>query len=45
MKSTRALVVGLSLALLGPAIGSRMPVTLLRRGALVDVVITPTELD
>ncbi|HZM81731.1 MAG TPA: trypsin-like peptidase domain-containing protein [Candidatus Limnocylindrales bacterium] len=31
--------------MLGPAIGSRMPVTLLRRGALVDVVITPTELN
>jgi S1-C subfamily serine protease len=30
--------------MLGPAIGSRLPVTLLRRGALVDVVITPTEL-
>ena len=30
--------------MLGPAIGSRLPVTMLRRGALVDVVITPTEL-
>ncbi|HEX6686031.1 MAG TPA: trypsin-like peptidase domain-containing protein [Candidatus Limnocylindrales bacterium] len=31
--------------MLGRAIGSRMPVTLLRKGALVDVVITPTELN
>jgi S1-C subfamily serine protease len=31
--------------MLGPAIGSRMPVTLLRRGAFVDVVIIPAELD
>jgi S1-C subfamily serine protease len=31
--------------MLGPAIGSRMPVTLLRKGALVDVVITPAELN
>ncbi|WP_117210047.1 S1C family serine protease [Allorhizocola rhizosphaerae] len=31
--------------MLGPAIGSRLPVTLLRRGAFVDVVITPAELD
>lgn len=28
----------------GQAIGSRLPATLLRRGALVDVVITPSEL-
>jgi S1-C subfamily serine protease len=31
--------------MLGPAIGSRMSVTLLRRGAFVDVVIIPAELD
>jgi hypothetical protein len=31
--------------MLGPAIGSRMPVTLLRKGALVDVVVTPAELN
>jgi S1-C subfamily serine protease len=31
--------------MLGHAIGGRLPVTLLRRGALVDVVITPAELD
>jgi len=31
--------------MLGPAIGTRMPVTLLRKGALVDVVITPAELN
>lgn len=31
--------------MLGPAIGSRLPVTLLRRGAFVDVVVTPAELD
>jgi S1-C subfamily serine protease len=30
---------------LGPAIGTRLPLTLLRRGALVDVVAIPTELD
>ncbi|HCT78952.1 MAG TPA: peptidase S1 [Micromonosporaceae bacterium] len=30
--------------MLGPAIGSRLSITLLRRGALVDVVVTPTEL-
>ncbi len=30
--------------MLGPAIGSRMPVTLLRRGAFVDVVVVPAEL-
>ncbi|GLH98020.1 S1C family serine protease [Phytohabitans aurantiacus] len=31
--------------MLGPAIGTRMPVTLLRRGALVDVVTVPAELN
>jgi S1-C subfamily serine protease len=31
--------------MLGPAIGSRMPITLLRQGALVDVVAIPAELD
>jgi S1-C subfamily serine protease len=30
--------------MLGPAIGARLPVTVLRRGALVDVVTVPTEL-
>jgi S1-C subfamily serine protease len=30
--------------MLGPAIGSRLPLTLLRRGALVDVVAVPEEL-
>ncbi|MBB4931575.1 S1-C subfamily serine protease [Lipingzhangella halophila] len=30
--------------MLGPAIGSRLPITLLRRGALVDVVVIPSEL-
>ena len=30
--------------MLGPAIGTRLPVTLLRRGALVDVVTVPVEL-
>ncbi|MCW6008406.1 trypsin-like peptidase domain-containing protein [Micromonospora sp. CPCC 205371] len=30
--------------MLGPAIGTRMPVTLLRRGAFVDVVTVPAEL-
>ncbi|WP_269082782.1 hypothetical protein [Allosalinactinospora lopnorensis] len=30
--------------MLGPAIGSRLPITLLRRGALVDVVAIPAEL-
>lgn len=30
--------------MLGPAIGNRLSITLLRRGALVDVVVTPTEL-
>ena len=31
--------------MLGPAIGTRLPVTALRRGALVDVVAVPTPLD
>jgi S1-C subfamily serine protease len=31
--------------MLGPAIGSRLPVTVLRRGAFVDVVTVPTELN
>ena len=30
--------------MLGPAIGTRLPVTVLRKGALVDVVAVPTEL-
>jgi S1-C subfamily serine protease len=30
--------------MLGPAIGTRMPVTVLRRGAFVDVVTVPAEL-
>jgi S1-C subfamily serine protease len=30
--------------MLGPAIGVRLPITVLRRGALVDVVAVPTEL-
>jgi S1-C subfamily serine protease len=30
--------------MLGPAIGTRLPVTLLRRGAFVDVVVVPAEL-
>lgn len=30
--------------MLGPAIGTRLPITLLRRDALVDVVVVPTEL-
>jgi hypothetical protein len=30
--------------MLGPAIGSRLPVTVLRRGALVDVVAVPAPL-
>lgn len=30
--------------MLGPAIGTRLPVTLLRKGALVDVVAVPAEL-
>ena len=30
--------------MLGPAIGSRLPITLLRRGAFVDVVTVPAEL-
>ncbi len=31
--------------MLGPAVGSRLPMTLLRRGAFVDVVVIPAELD
>ena len=31
--------------MLGSAIGSRLPVTVLRRGAFVDVVAVPTPLD
>ena len=30
--------------MLGPAIGNRLPLTVLRRGALVDVIAVPTEL-
>ncbi|HET8683018.1 MAG TPA: trypsin-like peptidase domain-containing protein [Micromonosporaceae bacterium] len=30
--------------MLGPAIGTRLPITVLRRGAFVDVVAVPTEL-
>jgi S1-C subfamily serine protease len=30
--------------MLGPAIGTRLPVTVLRKGALVDVVTVPAEL-
>ncbi|MFI2714493.1 hypothetical protein ACH495_30670 [Micromonospora sp. NPDC018662] len=30
--------------MLGPAIGARLPVALLRTGAYVDVVAVPTEL-
>jgi S1-C subfamily serine protease len=30
--------------MLGPAIGTRLPVTVLRKGALVDVVTIPAEL-
>jgi hypothetical protein len=30
--------------MLGPAIGARMPVTVLRRGAFVDVITVPAEL-
>ena len=35
---------GLQRLMLGPAIGVRLPVTVLRKGALVDVVAVPTEL-
>ncbi|MFC0526279.1 S1C family serine protease [Phytohabitans kaempferiae] len=31
--------------MLGPAIGTRLPLTVLRKGALVDVVTVPAELD
>ena len=30
--------------MLGPAIGARLPLTVLRRGAFVDVVAVPAEL-
>jgi S1-C subfamily serine protease len=30
--------------MLGPAIGTRLPITVLRKGALVDVVAVPAEL-
>jgi S1-C subfamily serine protease len=30
--------------MLGPAIGTRLPITVLRRGAFVDVVAVPAEL-
>ena len=30
--------------MLGPAIGTRLPITVLRRGAYVDVVAVPAEL-
>ena len=35
---------GLQRLMLGPAIGTRLPVTVLRRGAFVDVIAVPTEL-
>ncbi|MFF0367213.1 S1C family serine protease [Micromonospora sp. NPDC005087] len=35
---------GLQRLMLGPAIGVRLPVTVLRKGAFVDVVAVPTEL-
>ncbi|MFG1828448.1 S1C family serine protease [Micromonospora chersina] len=35
---------GLQQLMLGPAIGARLPVTVLRRGAFVDVIAVPTEL-
>jgi S1-C subfamily serine protease len=35
---------GLQRLMLGPAIGTRLPVTLLRRGAFVDVIAVPAEL-
>ncbi|MET8835005.1 trypsin-like peptidase domain-containing protein [Micromonospora sp. NPDC004540] len=35
---------GLQRLMLGPAIGARLPVTVLRKGAYVDVVAVPTEL-
>jgi S1-C subfamily serine protease len=31
--------------MLGPAIGTHLPITLLRKNALVDVVTVPTELN
>ncbi|WP_262287055.1 S1C family serine protease [Micromonospora sp. MA102] len=36
---------GLQRLMLGPAIGARLPVTVLRKGAYVDVVAVPTELN
>ncbi|MBY8872128.1 trypsin-like peptidase domain-containing protein [Micromonospora sp. PLK6-60] len=36
---------GLQRLMLGSAIGARLPVTVLRRGALVDVIAVPTELN
>jgi hypothetical protein len=30
--------------MLGPAIGSRLQITVLRKGAFVDVVVVPAEL-
>jgi S1-C subfamily serine protease len=36
---------GLQRLMLGPAIGTRLPVTLLRRGAFVDVIAVPAELN
>ncbi|MFF4893215.1 S1C family serine protease [Micromonospora chersina] len=35
---------GLQRLMLGPSIGARLPVTVLRRGAFVDVIAVPTEL-
>ncbi|MEV1144369.1 PDZ domain-containing protein [Micromonospora sp. NPDC049799] len=35
---------GLQRLMLGDAIGARLPVTVLRKGALVDAVAVPTEL-
>ncbi|KAB1914806.1 S1C family serine protease [Micromonospora sp. AMSO31t] len=35
---------GLQRLMLGPAIGAHLPVTVLRRGAFVDVIAVPTEL-
>lgn len=38
-------VQGLQRLMLGPAIGARLPITLIRRGALVDVIAIPEPLD
>ena len=35
---------GLQRLMLGPAIGTRLAVTVLRKGAFVDVIAVPTEL-